>query len=127
MTNHERSFAAPRTFADEHVEYYAEIYLANPQLARRGVLFETFLLAPEEILIACARPALIVHRCGLLPAQQDARRRAELDEALQELGERAIAAVAAEAYCANGTWCEKLKHRAWPKHRGPRKYVLREM
>ncbi len=127
MQNTERSFAAPRTFADECIEHWAAVYLANSQLARRGVLFETFLLAPVEILAACGRPAIRVSRCGLLPAQQDARKRADLEAALQELGERAIDALAAEAHCANGAWTEKLKHRAWPKHRGPRKYVLREM
>ncbi len=117
MPNYERSFAALRTFADEHIEIWAAVYLANPHLARRGVLFETFLLAPEEILCACARPTMIVSRHGLLPGQRKAQGRADLESALQEMGERAIDALAGEAHCSNGVWTEKLRHRAWPARR----------
>ncbi len=123
----ERSFAARRTFPDEHIERWGAVYLANPQLRARGVLFETFLLAPVEILSACARPAVAVSSCGLLPRQIDVRRRADEETALQEMAESAIAALAAESHCANGAWTEKLRHRAWPKHRGPRKCITLEM
>lgn len=81
----------------------------------RGVWFETFLLAPTEILAACARPAIAVHACGLLPGQLDARDRAEIKAAIEELGEAALASIAAEAHCANGMWVEKLRHHAWPR------------
>jgi hypothetical protein len=119
----ERSFAARRTFADEHIERWAPAYLANPYIARRGVLFETFLFAPAEILAACAPPAMTVSRRGLLQPQLDVRRRIELEAALQELGERAIAALAAESHCANGVWTEKLKHHTWP----PRRWAKRKL
>lgn len=118
MGNHERSFAAPRTFSEEHIERWAGVYLANPQLRARGVLFETFLLAPVEILAACGlQLAMIVSRPGLLPRQRDAQRRVDTEAALRELGERAIAALGAEAHCANGVWCEKLRHHAWTARR----------
>ncbi len=124
MPNYERSVTAPRTFADEHIARWADVYLANPQLARRGVLFETFLLAPAEILAATAGPAISISRRGLLEAQLDARRRIDLDAALHELGERAIRALAAESHCANGTWCEKLRHHAWAGRRQPKRKLL---
>lgn len=121
MPNTERSFAAVRTFTDEHIERWAPVYFANPQLRARGVLFETFLMAPAEILAACGRPAMTVARCGLLPAQRAVRLRADTEAALQELGERTLAALAAESHCANGVWCEKLRHHAWARRRTERK------
>ncbi len=48
----ERSFVAPRILDDVQLEYWALVYLANPHIRARGVLFETFLLAPAEILNA---------------------------------------------------------------------------
>ena len=128
MHDTERSFAAFRTFADEHIERWALVYLANPHVARRGVLFETFLLAPEEILAACSiQPAMIVCRQGLLKSQRDAQARIDLDAALVELGERAIATLAAESHCSNGVWVEKLKHSAWPRYKGWRNRKLMEV
>ena len=120
----ERSFAAMRTFTDEHIERWAPVYLANPHLARRGVRFETFLLAPAEILAACSRPVMIVPRCGLLQEQLDVRKRVDLETALQEMGERAIDALAAECHCANGTWTEKLRHHAWTARRRAKRKLL---
>lgn len=120
----ERSVSALRTFADEHIELWAPVYLANPHIARRGVLFETFLLAPTEILAACARPAMAVSRGGLLQEQLDARRRIDQETALYEMGERALDALAAEAHCANGAWTEKLRHHAWAaRRRAKRKFL----
>jgi hypothetical protein len=115
----ERSFAAPRTFADEHIEYWGVVYVANPQLARRGVLFGTFLLAPVEILAACARADedRQISRRGLLPQQLHVRMRADREAALREMGERAIAALAADSYCTDGRWIEKLRHHTWRTER----------
>ena len=42
----------PTTYPDEHIDYWGEVYVANPRLARRGVLFETFVVAPQDILWA---------------------------------------------------------------------------
>lgn len=122
----ERSFAARKTFADEYIEHWACVYLANPYLGRAGVAFETFLFAPVEILATCALPSVDLDRAGLLPAQRGARTRAELAAALQYMNERAIVRLAAECHCANGTWVEKLRHHAWgARRRAPRK--LKEM
>ncbi len=126
MQNTERSFAAPCTFSDDHIERWGEVYLANPQVRARGVWFETFLLAPERTLAECAAPVIEVHACGLLPAQRAVRDHADTQAALVELGERALAALAAEAHCANGVWVEKLRHHAWA-HRRPMKRKLREV
>lgn len=118
MPDYERSFVAPRIFTDDHIERWADVYLMNPQVRARGVLFETFLLDPVGTLEGSVQPVMTVSRCGrLLPEQLGARRRADLDAALQELGARALRAVAAEAHCANGVWTEKLRHRAWPPRR----------
>lgn len=127
MPNYERSFAARRTFADEYIEHWAAVYLDNPPLlARCGVLFETFLLTPAEILAAGARLEVTSCRRGLLQRQLDVRQRVDQDAALQEMGERAIDALAAECHCANGTWTEKLRHHAWAARR-PAKRKLMEV
>jgi hypothetical protein len=93
------------------------VYLANPHLYRRGMLFEAFLLKPEKTLTDYARPLMTISRAGLLQKQLDARRRADLDAALQEMGERAIRALAADSRCANGVWIEKLRHHTWRTER----------
>lgn len=47
-------------YPDEYIEKWAEVYLANPGLRQRGVLFVTFLALPEEILAAhMDRPQLV--------------------------------------------------------------------
>lgn len=132
MPNYERSFAALRTFTDEHIERWGEVYLVNPQVRARGVLFETFLLAPVEILAACAEQELFVpaRRGGktrfyeLLPEQRAVRLRADTQAALEELGERALATLAREAHCANGAWCEKLRHHAWSARRRAKRKLM---
>lgn len=40
------------TYPDEYIEHWGSIYLANPGLERRRVLFAMFLVAPEVILAA---------------------------------------------------------------------------
>ncbi|MCC7546159.1 MAG: hypothetical protein IT532_00165 [Burkholderiales bacterium] len=44
------SAAAPCTWPDAYIEFWGEVYLANPALRRGGVLFEALLAAPPEIL-----------------------------------------------------------------------------
>ncbi len=111
----ERSFAAPVILADEVLEQLGRLYLANPHLRARGVLFETFLQAPAEILRACGRPYLILSRRGLLPSQQTAQQRLDFDRAIQDIARRAIAALPPGCRCADGVWMEKLRHRAHPR------------
>ncbi len=45
-----------RTYPDEYIEHWGWVYLLNSALRKRGVLFETFLIAPQEILDAVATP-----------------------------------------------------------------------
>ena len=126
MTNHERSYAAPRTFTDEHIEFWAAVYLANPFVGAAAVSFETFLLAPMDILLALAQKR---GTAGLLPEQRVARANAWRTICRLSMDDDFAFVAALERrglHCANGRWIEKLKHRAWPKHRGPRKYDLLE-
>jgi len=114
--NTERSFAAPRTFSDEHIEHWASVYLDpynNRQLRALHVKFERFLLAPEVFLAALGRPRVIVTSCGLLPAQRDVQRRLDLMD-------KFVRAFRGEWLCADGRWVEKLKHHAYPRHRDRR-------
>ena len=83
MPNYERSFAAPHTFADEHIERWALVYRANPQLRAHGVLFETFLHDPVAPLLDCALPAMSTSTCGLLPRQRAAQERIDTEAALR--------------------------------------------
>jgi len=97
----ERPAAGP-AYADAYIEFWARVYLGNPHLAARGVLFSTFLIAPSAILIACARPAAPARRAGR--------------PALIALAEAAIARLErAGAVCSNGRFIEKLRHRAHPR------------
>lgn len=38
--------------SDADLEFWGRVYEAYPQILDRGVLFETFLLAPREIIVA---------------------------------------------------------------------------
>jgi hypothetical protein len=87
------------------------------QLARMRdykISFETFLLAPAEILEAMDRPPIIVVRAGLLPRQRRTQQRIDLETALDEMTARAIDALDKEAHCANGVWVGKMKHHRLP-------------
>jgi len=51
-------------FADEWIEFWGRVYDAVPALRSRGVLFETFLIAPREVLAALGQPVCIAHVRG---------------------------------------------------------------
>lgn len=117
----ERSFAAPRIFSDAYIEHWASVYL-DPRnclrLRARLVMFETFLLAPEQYLRRIERPRrVVVTACGLLPAQRDVQRRLDLQDSLMEMVDCAVRAIRGASHCANGRWTEKLTHHAWPPYR----------
>jgi hypothetical protein len=116
---HERSFAAPKTFTDEHIERWAAVYLAlenNARLRARHVRFETFLLCPREILAAIDKPVVFTY-CGLLPKQREAQKHADLITALHELADAAVLQMKSESHCADGAWTEKTRHHAYPRNR----------
>src|SRR6266568_3434066 len=106
----ERSFAAPKTFTEEHIERWAPEYLPpenNARLRARQVRFEVFLLGPAEILASLVRPPRYTLTAdGLLPAQQAVQRRLDLQDALTEIAERFMRAIKNGSHCANGAWTE---------------------
>lgn len=109
-------------FTDEHIEYWARVYRANPGLRARGLSFAVFIEAPAAILrsAAFAGPA-IPHAAPdeylpLLPAQRAARCRAETLAGLAEVAEALDQALDAVApHRRNGAAVEPLHHRAWPR------------
>lgn len=60
-------------YPDAYLDHWGEIYLANPFIRQRGVSFESFLLAPDALLQACAA-AVIDERSGLTAAQRRIQR-----------------------------------------------------
>lgn len=106
--------------SDEHIEFWGELYTAN-QLHARGVPFEAFVMAPYATLEALARRERAQYDddepAPLLPAQARVQRRLDLQTPLGEL-----ARLEAEldhqpgTVRRNGTWIERLRHRAWPRH-----------
>ena len=70
----------PLLMDDQELDFWGEIYLANPLLARLGISFEAFLAQPRR-LIECANVGASVslqrffEDLPLLPAQRAARDR----------------------------------------------------
>lgn len=65
-----------RTYPDAYIDHWGRVYLLNPAIRKRGVLFETFLIAPEEILILLAPPVADVDDYRpLLAAQRQVKTR----------------------------------------------------
>lgn len=123
----ERSFAAQATFSDAYIERWAVEYLrpdVNRKLRSRGCAFETFLMAPEEILAAIEQPARLNVLPGLLAAQRAVQARLDALSAMDELTDCAVRRFGRNARCANGTWIEPLHHRSYP--RNPNRKILLE-
>lgn len=89
----ERSVLIPRTWPDEYLDYWGDVYQDHPQIRERGVLFEFFLAHPVPVLIALRIPC---------PAQEStpSRQLARLVAALERSGARRT----------NGALIEKLRH-----------------
>jgi len=67
-----------RTYPDEYIDYWGGVFLANPCLRRRGVRFDTFLIAPRELLAKVMAPATDADgHAPLLPHQRRIRARVE--------------------------------------------------
>jgi hypothetical protein len=67
------------TYADEYIEHWGGVFTARDLYHQHGVRFDTFLLAPQEILDSIAQ--LPPRVAPLLPAQAAAMHR-DLEEAL---------------------------------------------
>lgn len=120
------------TYSDEYINFYGDLYLANWALLQaRGVLFITFLSAPDDILEAAAfiwplsdKQTLDYER--LLPVQEELMERLFNDEADRE---DEVLASQLEAVTASGRHpvkrnagrlYEPLEHNAFPAKRGHR-------
>lgn len=120
--NHERPIEA-QTYADEYLDFWARVYLANPHLRARGVLFSTFLIAPDVLLHACAtpRPACLASSKSI--ADGVARRHAGLMAEARASAREIARFESAEGHCENGRLVEKLRHRFFPRRRAKRVLV----
>lgn len=117
-----RALPLPKTYSDEYLHYWGEIY-RTPGILRtmieRRVSFETFLIAPAEILAALRTP-----RTGLLPTQLAARERIDLLQVAERMTARAFGRFARRgARVENGRMIEKLRHRAYPRHQDRRDHA----
>lgn len=96
-----------QTYSDEHIEYWGAIYLGN-RLMDYGILFETFLRYPQQIMQAMEgrefRP--------LLPRQVAVRQR--IDRNSQPVRERKADM---QVQLRSDHMIEPLHHRIWPKRR----------
>lgn len=105
------------TYPDAYIEYWGEIYTANPVLRQRGILFHAFLHAPDELLAAVTSGTSLPLPEGeefypLLPAQRRVHDKvliAEIADALERQLEREHQPV-----CRDGRLIEPLRHHAFP-------------
>ena len=114
------------TYSDEHIERCAKLYLDNPVIRQKGVLFVTFLAFPEEVMRAVAGGLVMPLPEGeeyypLLDAQRAVRERlddenardirAQIRDLDRMLEQRRLR-------ISNGAVIEPLHHKFWPKRRG---------
>lgn len=95
LTGGERNVVAPVRLPDPALEFWAEIYRANPRLAARGLSFEQFIADPEFHLHGSAR-------YQLAPIEQQVMRKALARSVTVIDGGRRI---------------EKPRHHRWPRGR----------
>ncbi len=89
------------TWPDDYLDHWGDVYLAHPQIRARGVLFDSFLTHPVQILTLLGLP---LPPCSPI---------------LPYWVERRIASAEREGACVgNGTLGEKMRHRRYPRVRG---------
>ena len=59
-------------YSDAYIEYWGELFVSRDLYRQHGVRFDTFLMAPREILAAVSQ---VPRSAPLLPAQADAMHR----------------------------------------------------
>lgn len=113
-------------YTDEHIERCAKLYMQNPELRARGVLFVMFLAQPQAYLRAIDFGLVMPLPPGeefypLLPDQRAVRDR--IDCALAVAVDVEAHVAKADAYVlrrrmrvSNGAGVEPLHHRTWPRH-----------
>lgn len=127
------------TYSDEHIEHCARLYMDNPVIREKGVLFFTFLAFPEEVMRAVAGGSAMPLPADAeyyppLPAQREVRAQLEFEERREELRAEIDELIRAEVgvraqmrdlermlaqrrmRVADGFVIEPLHHHTWPKH-----------
>lgn len=112
-------------YPDEFIEFWGEIYTANPFLYRAGLAFEDFLRDPHGLFREALYAPIAARSPGLLAAQRAVQRRLDAAAASEQL-ELAMDAVIVElaragGHCEDGRWIEPLHHHAYPRQTN-RKY-----
>jgi hypothetical protein len=87
-------------YADEYIDHWGEVFTARDLYRQHGVRFDTFLLAPHEILDSIDQ--LPPRVAPLLPAQAAAMHR-DLEEAL----------VPAGAQMRDSGYVQRMRHHAY--------------
>jgi len=117
--------AAPFIITDEQLDYWAGVFLANPGIRARGVLFETFLIAPVQIIAAIAAAPVPPARAGLLIGQRRAQAAADFQTSVQQVVQRlGREAERSSTGVADGRLVERLRHHRYP--RNPMRTRVRE-
>lgn len=119
--NHERPIEGA-IYADEYIDFWGRVYLANPHLRARGVLFATFLIAPEVLLHACSRPPVAFATSKEIAAHV-ARRHSGIEDFPAAWPQVTARFELAEGHGENGRMVEKLRHRFFPRRRAKRVLV----
>ena len=110
---------------DEHLEFWGRIYQDNPAIARRGILFESFIQDPVVCLAAIGRLDAFVDRAGpdyrdLLGAQAAAASRIDWDTIELETQRQEQDLDRRQTVRRNGAYIEPLHSTTWPR-RAPRR------
>lgn len=113
-------------YADEYIEHWGNVYLANPVLAKHCILFETFLEAPEQLLAHytleredAMRPADGGEFLQLLVPQRDVMMRVMLSDRDRRDPESIESYLMADKNCriSCGTYIEPLHHHTYKTSR----------
>ena len=115
-----------QTYTDEYIDFWGDIYTANPALFQRGILFHAFLEAPVELLTAVYQQTALPLQDDedfypLLPAQQRVSDRLMAEEIADEL-EQYIERQEGLVF-RNGAYVEPLRHHAYPNTNKMRRVV----
>jgi len=83
------TYVTPLVMSDEVIDFWGEVYLANPAIAQLGITFEMFLAQPLNLLPAATFEAvipltdLLLGRVALLPRQRAVQERLDAADAGQ--------------------------------------------
>ncbi len=127
-------------FPDTHLDHWGEVYLNHPELRARGILFETFLQDPVQLLSYVEGWPLPPLADGqdhypLLPAQQRVADRlaydriadrllseAEFDALVDEIEAELVEPL--DARGSDGRLIEPLRHHAWDRNHETKRRIV---